>query len=751
MATTYSVIGQRVKRVEGASKVSGAAKYTADVQLPGRLWGKILHSPVAHARIVRIDTSRARALPGVEAVLTGADLPPLQVGRRVKDQPVLAREKVRFIGERVALVAAADPGIAEQALGLIEVEYEELPAVFDPAEALKEGAPLVHDDPRSYVGTNPNLPPLPNLQAYTAWGIGDVEQGFAESDLIFEQTFTTSRNHQVYIEPHSVTVFVEPSGYVRVWAANKAPYQARGWVAAAADLPEEHISVLPVHIGGDFGGKGGHMDIEVCYFLSQHTGHPVTMVMSYVEELTAGNPRHPATMHVKTGLKKDGRLWAREVHTILDGGAYAAFKPAGPGGLGGTSKGGGPYRIPHSKIDATIAYTNTVPCGHMRSPGSPQMLWAVESHMDFLAEQMGMDPLEFRLLNTIREGDTAPNGEHWHNVLLAETLEHAKQFAGWGGPKPAPSAPGKRVGRGLSVGYYSTGAGESGTTIQVDDQGKISVLTAQPDTGTGTYTIQAQIVAETLRQPFEAVKVKPQKPGDAPVDSGSGGSRVTHIAGKATLLAAEKMRDTLVGLAAEQLGCPVERVELAAGEARGPGGKSVTFGELVQRAKGSAGPLEVTESYKADSPHEESFQVYVVDVEVDEATGQYRILQIQAVDEVGILLNPVTAEGQLQGGMMMGIGMAIMEEIKLDDDGRVTTVGLHDYKVPTMADAPPFKVDYLTEGEGSGPFGAKGVGELGIVGIAPGIANAIHDATGVRITGLPVTAEKLFWAMQEGK
>jgi len=671
------------------------------------------------------------------------------VGRRVKDQPALARDKVRYIGDRVALIAADDPNIAEEAMDLIEIQYEELPAVLDPSEALKDDSPRVHDDPTSYAGAAKDMPAMPNLQSYNRWGIGDVEQGFAESDLIFEQTFTTSRNHQVYLEPHAVTVAVQEDSSVKMWVACKGPYQARGWVAAAADLPDERVTVLPVHMGGDFGGKGDHGDQEVCYLLSKATGRPVTMVMTYVDELTAGAPRHPATIHVKTGLKKDGRIWAREATMIVDGGAYASMKPAGSGGISGFVKGGGAYNIPHTKIECIIAYTNTVPCGHMRSPGSPQTLFAVESHMDYLAEQLGIDPLEFRLMNALKDGDTAPNGDHWHNVLEIDTLQRAKEFTGWGGPIPAPQTPGRVVGRGLSLGFYSTGSGEAGVTFQVSPDGKVKILTALPDTGTGATTIMQQIAAEILQVPLSDVTIDRRAPGDAPVDAGSGASRVTHVVGTATLNTAQKTRESLANMASEYLGCPSDEVELVSGffrDQRRPDNQ-ISWSDLVARVTTTeGGPLEFTEVYKGHNPHEETFQAYVVDVEVDTSTGQYKILQIQAVDEVGPILNPINAEGQLQGGMMMGVGMATMEEIKLED-GRVTTVGLHDYKVPTIADAPPLRTDYITHGMGSGPFGAKGVGELGIVGIAPAIANAIHDATGERFTHLPITAEEIFFRL----
>ncbi|MFN0072988.1 MAG: xanthine dehydrogenase family protein molybdopterin-binding subunit, partial [Chloroflexota bacterium] len=625
------------------------------------------------------------------------------------------------------------------------------PAVFDPAEALTPAAPRVHDDPTAYAGASKDMPQLPNLQSYNLWGIGDVEQGFAESDLIFEQTFTTSRNHQVYLEPHAVTVSAQADGSVKMWVSCKGPYQARGWVAKAADLPDEQVTVYPVHMGGDFGGKGDHGDQEVCFFLSKATGRPVTMIMTYVDELTAGAPRHPATIHLKTGLKKDGRIWARQAYIVVDGGAYASMKPAGSGGISGFVKGGGAYKIPHTKIECVMAYTNSVPCGHMRSPGSPQTLFAVESHMDFMAEQLGMDPLEFRLLNALQDGDTAPNGDHWHNVLEIETLQRAREFTGWGGPKPAPETPGRVVGRGLSLGFYSTGTGEAGVTFQVTADGKVNVLTALPDTGTGSLTIIQQIAAEILQVPLSNVTIERRAPGDAPIDAGSGASRVTHIVGKATLNTAEKTRDALANMASEYLGCPADEVELAQGyfQERQRPENQLSWSDLTARVITSgSGPLEFTDVYKGHSPHEETFQVYVVDVEVDKDTGQYKILQIQAVDEVGPILNPTNAEGQLQGGMMMGVGMAIMEEIKLED-GRVTTVGLHDYKVPTIADVPPLRTDYITHGMGSGPFGAKGVGELGIVGIAPGIANAIHDAIGERFTHLPITAEDVYLRLSQ--
>src|SRR5215813_2933181 len=441
----HRIIGKPIGRVDGIEKVSGAARYSGDVAVPGLVWGKALRGPLPHARIVRIDATRARPLPGVLAVLTAEDLPSILVGRRMFDMPLLARDRVRFIGEKVAVVAALDPDLAEEALALIEVEYEDLPAVFDPVEAIRPDAPLVHENPGAYEGAPPERPHA-NVQSVLRFKLGDVEAGFREADRIFEHTFRTQLAHHGYLEPHAGVVAIDEDDRIQVWASNKMPFRLKELLSHALALPPARIRVNLTPIGGDFGGKGSLMDLPLAYHLARVTRRPVKMVMSYIEELMAGNPRHPSVITMRTGVTKDGRLVARRVTALFNSGAYAAFKPAPSVNLGGSSMGAGVYRIPNLLIESFCVYTHSIPCGHARSPGEPQMVFAGESHMDMIAKELGLDPVEFRRRNLLSDGDLLPNGHHIEQVRAKETLEAALRSIEWDTPKAGPW-----IGRGVAM------------------------------------------------------------------------------------------------------------------------------------------------------------------------------------------------------------------------------------------------------------------------------------------------------------
>ena len=460
VTTSFTAIGQPVTQDEGPDKVSGKALYAADVLLPGMLWGKVLRSPYPHANIVSIDTAKARTVPGVHAVLTGQDLPDRRVGRLLRDIPVLARDRVLFVGEKVAAVAAETLEAAEEALNLITVEYEELSPVFDPVEAMHSSAPTLHPQMASYEGLPQPVATVNNVFAHNNWSKGDIAEGFSAADRIFEHTFNAQLMHQGYIEPHACVVHIDDTGRAQVWANNKGPFMLREQLAAVWDVPKEQIRVNPTSIGGDFGGKGSFMDVPLCYHLALHSGRPVKMVMDYIQELMAGNPRHPALITLKTGVTRDGRILAHQVRVVFNSGAYGAFKPRVY--IRGADHSGGPYRIPHVQIDSYMVYTNNVPCGHMRAPGKPQVAFAVESHMDMMARELGLDPYEFRLRNILQDGDANPVGEKLHHIRAEETLRKAAEAMGWGrtgqagqcGAWPGDSrpAPGRRAIHG--VGYH---------------------------------------------------------------------------------------------------------------------------------------------------------------------------------------------------------------------------------------------------------------------------------------------------------
>lgn len=734
----YEVIGKPVLRVDGAAKVTGSARYAADILLPGTLWGATLKSPHPHARILRIDTSAARRLPGVHAVLTGQDVRDAGLwGRMVKDVPVLAVDRVRFVGERVAAVAAEDRDTALRALDLIEVEYEELPAVFDPEEAMRPEAPLLHPQFNTYPGFRPLDAPS-NVYRATHLERGDVERGFAEADFIFENTFVTQRRSQAYLEPQAVLVDVR-ADRVHVWLCSKVPYNTRESLATSANEPEERFLFHHVYIGGDFGGKGNSRNTPVCYYLAKATGRPVKMIADYMEEFGAGNPQHHTITHLRTGVKKDGTIVAHTVKYIVNSGAYAAFKPMGS--IGGANQAAGPYRIPNCRIESAFVYTNTVPGGFMRAPGEPQGVFAIESHLDDIARRMGIDPLEFRLKNLIVEGDETAFGEKLEHVRARETLLAAAEAAGYGKPKPP------NVGRGLAIGDRATGGGEGTAEVTLHPDGSVVVGTPIFDQGTGTYTTLVQVVAEELRVDPAAVEVQIWDSDGVPFDSGVAGSRSTRVQTIATYEALQQVKEALLDLAAQHLGWPRERLVFSAGEVRRTDlEEAVPWQELLSRANET-----VTKRAHVNTTmrsHITSFAAQCAEVEVDPETGHIKLLNFTTAHDVGTVVNPIGHQGQINGCVVTGIGYALTEELRVED-GRVTTLSFGDYKLPTARDIPPLRTVLLESQYGEGPYNIRGIGESPVTPVAPAIANAVADACGARIRDLPLTAEKVYQALKQ--
>ncbi|MBI4494991.1 MAG: xanthine dehydrogenase family protein molybdopterin-binding subunit [Chloroflexi bacterium] len=762
-----STLGQAVPRVEGLEKVAGLACYTADVSPPGLLWGAVLRSPLPHARIARVDASRARALPGVHAVLTGQDLAGIRYGRRLNDIPVLAFDRVLFIGDKVAAVAAESRELAEAALAMIEVEYEELPAVFDPLEAMQPGAPLLHPELRTYRGWAGQAPEIPNLLSLETVARGDLERGFAESELVFEHTITFPMIHQGYIEPNVCTVAAEADGTFRIWASNKSQFLLRNDLAAAFGLAPEQIVVEPTLVGGDFGGKGALLDAPVCFALARAAGRPVKLVMDYTEELTAANPRHPAVAIMRTGLTRDGRLVAHHAKLVFNSGAYGGHKPLPSVGLAASHHAAGVYRIPHARVDSYMVYTNQVPGGHMRAPGEVQATVALEVHMDLLAEQLGLDPLEFRLLNAVEEGDEGPLGERWQGIQLKRCIQLAREAAGWDrlqtaetprrreafypddsasrrlGGEASKGAPGLRVGRGIAVCQRGSAGGQANAEVRVYADGSVVVLTGTSESGTGALTVLAQVVAAELQLPLEQVRVEMGGTDVAPFDQGSGGSRTTVNGGNAALQAAREVRRQMAELAAEYLGCAPEAVEVQPGRFCDRGRPEVGLGFQVLAARVAAeGPLVGRGSFSTRMPSQTGFAAQIAEVEVDPETGQLEVTRVVGVHDVGQIINYHGATGQIDGGIVLGFGCGVLEELRLEN-GRVGNPHLGDYRIPCSADVPTFESILVTDAPGAGPFGAKGVAELSLLPTAAAIVNAVHDATGVWILDLPITAEKL--------
>ena len=746
---SYSYVGKPAPKIEGEKKVTGQALYTADYVLPGTLWGKVLRSPYPHARITRVNTDRAKAYPGVLAVLTAADIPAVLTGRRLRDMPMLASDRVRFIGEKVAVVAAVERDVAEEAAHLIEVEYEPLTPVFDPLAAIAEGAPELHERMAEYQGL-PNIgTPRKNTYSHEEWLLGDVEQGLREADRIFEDLFSTQHVHQTYLEPHSSVVSIDgDTGIIHVWVSNKVPYNTKNSLADAIGVPADKIVIHVSTIGGDFGGKGALMDLPLCYFLSQRLNRPVRMVMSYTEELTAANPRHAAQIVIKTGLKKDGRVTARQINVYWNGGAYGAMKPIPTVNLPGAVKAAGAYAIPNVRIDSYAIYTNSVPCGHFRSPGLVQLAFASESQIDMIAAAMKIDPLELRLRNALTDGFPTPDVKGMVDVKCKEVLETAAKATNWK-KKDLPAG----VGRGMALSYRHVGLGDANARVRLNPDGKIWILTTYADTGTGAHTILCQMVAEVLDVPLTEVGLEVGTTDAFRSESGTGASRVTFVLGQAVLKATAQLKSLVCARAAEILGDSSDKITLKKGrlsidQARS---RSLTLAELAKAAAEQNLRLE-TESYHAEheTPPEGVFAACVAEVSVDVSTGQVILRKLDTIHDVATILNPVGHQGQIDGGIMQGVGYGLMEELAMEE-GRVTTANLGEYKIPNIQDVPPLKTTLVHSHEGASPFQSKEIGESAISQVAPAIANAIYDAVGVRIQELPITAEKVYRALQERK
>ena len=741
MASSKQVVGNPTPRVEGELKVSGEAKYAVDITRPGMLWGKLLRSPIASGRIKKIDSSKALTLTGVHAVVTGEDCTGLKIGRRLYDMPILADGEVRFIGEKVAAVAAESELIAEEAVNLIEVEYEETEPILDPVETMKPGARLIHPDVMNYKGLPKPLKEPSNDFIYITWGRGDIETGFRQADVIVENTFTTPVVHHAYIEPHSCVVDTAPDGSAQFWSCSKVPYGVREQVANALKLPQEKLTFNPVYIGGDYGGKGDFMDLAVVYLLSKKAGRPVKLVMDYEEEFMAGNPRHASIVHVKTGVKKDGTLVAQHLNFIFDSGAYGAFKPNAF--LNGPHLSAGPYNIPHVFIEEHMVYTNKIPCGHMRSPGDPQGFFANESQMDLVARKLGMEPIKFRQKNVMHDGDIDPTGEEISYIKTDETLKKALEDSGYHRPKP------KNVGRGVGLVQWTPAGGIGTVAITLDDKGIATISSAMLDQGGGTYTILAEIVAEELKMPLGQIKVQLLNTAEGKKDTGVGGSRATRVYGNAGYEAALKAVEAIKQAAAEQMGVPANEITLAKGAALHPRmERRSTYGELV-KAKGS--PITVEGTFNDTSKiHAASMCVQVAEVAVDPDTGQVELKKFTSTHNTGTVLNPLMHQGQIEGGTMTGIGYALMEQVVIND-GKVGTTHFGEYKIPTFKDVPPFRSSVTEQPKGAGPYNSMPIGETANIPTAAAIANAIEDACGVRIKSLPITAEKVYEALHGTK
>ena len=755
MTTTTRVVGQSLTRIDAPGKVTGSAIYAADFALPGMLCGKVFRSAEPHARLVKLDTSKALRIPGVRAVITAADAADVRYGAAVKDEPVFASDIVRYRGQPVAAVAATTLEAAEAALAAIEAVYEPLPPVFDLAAALAPGAPLVHEGWQSYVAV-PILQRDGNVCNRARIVVGDVERGWAEADRIFEHRFTTAMVHQGYTEPRAAVASWDSSGQVTVWSNTQLPFDVQSTLAEILAIAPSKIRVIVPGVGGGFGGK---LRVGVEHFaalLAKKSGRPVKIMTTGEEELTAAYPRQGTLIELKTGVTRDGRLTARQGRIYFDTGAFAG---SGPGVASvATMVLAGPYRTPNLFLEGYAVYTNKTNCGSYRAPSGPQANFAVESQMDIIADALGIDPLELRLRNIVREGDEGPTGQVLTAVGLEECLLRAAEAIGWKDRRPAPGR-----GKGIACGWWTTTGGSSGVYVKINPDGTVALNTGAVEIGTGALTGAAQVLAEELGVDLTDINVVSADTFSTPFDFGAQGSRTAFAVGNACRAAAADLRRVLFAQAALLLGVsedalalrdkhvvgPDGRVSLAdlARQSQVAGGGMIAHGTFI--APGTAYDTKRVEGHAYPAFHSPSFHAHAVDLSVDEETGEVTIHKYVVAQDVGFALNPTYIEGQIEGGVAQGLGQTLSEEI-VYREGRVLNANLTDYKMPTALDVPRIESIIVEHPGLIGPYGAKGVGEPPNVEPPATVANAIAAAIGVRITSLPITAEKIVMAPREG-
>jgi CO/xanthine dehydrogenase Mo-binding subunit len=734
----FSIIGTSVHRVDGIEKATGKAKYTGDLAIPGMIEGKFLRSPYAHARIRSIDTREAEASPGVVAVVTSKDFTDISpyIGRgKNKDQPIIAVDRVIFAGQPVAAVAALDRAAAEEAVGKIVVDYEELPAVIEVDEAIADGAPLVHPFAEK------------NICFQTELVKGDVEKGFAEADQIFDDCFEFPMIYHYSMEPHTAIAQVDGDG-INIWTSTGHPFGVRQEIAEVFHYPLSKIRVHVNFVGGAYGGKSGAKIEPLVVALARKAQRPVRVVQN-VSEAMATCRRHAVKCKVKTGVRKDGTLVAKQAKIYLNTGAYAETGPVVTGRT--LTRILGPYRYPHLKINAYCIYTNTVSAASFRSIGGPQTAWATESQMDIIAQRLGIDPVALRLKNLVHKGEEIRPQFRPLDADLFKGLKLVVDKLGWDGPVTED-------GRGRGVGFGTTDPGAplaSTSTVHVLSDGSVVLLCGTVELGQGAKTVMSQIVAEELSVPLERVTVRPIDTAFTPFDRSTGSSRSTTVMGKAVELAGSDARRQILELAMEHFERPEEAIALKDGEAIA-GGKKVSYGELIHRHFAMQGGEIVGCGYAhsgmAPSPANPLFWeigIGAVEVDVDRETGKVRVKKYVTAADAGKALHPLQCEGQDEGSAMMGFGHTLYESYQYDG-GQIINSTLVDYKVPAFDDVPDeFESILIEDANGPGPYGAKGLGEGGIIPVAPAVANAIAWSTGARIKELPLTPERVWRAMKE--
>ncbi len=738
------VVGTRPVRPDGVDKVTGRAVFSADTRASGMLWGKILRSPHAHARIVSIDTSKAEALKGVYAVITSADFPNIAseeafVGEgpmnfRDLSCNIMARGKVLYEGHALAAVAAVTPAVAEQALALIAVQYDVLPHVIDVDDAMKDGAPVLHDDMFT-AGVNPKPTKASNIAKVVTFKKGDIDAGFAEAEVIFEDSYTTKPVHQAYIEPHACLANYNADGQVTIHASSQGHFMVRAYTAKLLGLDMANIRVNPAEIGGGFGGKTLIYLEPVAVALSRKAGKPVKMQMSREDVFRGSGPTSGASVTVKLGAKKDGTIVAAQQVLKFQAGAFAG-SPIGPGCMCGFAM----YDIPNVDVLGYDVVSNRPKVAAYRAPGAPISSFAVECAVDDLARKLGMDPLVLREKNAVVNGSKTHYGVSHTNIGFTQVLAATRAHPHW----KAPLAEGH--GRGLAVGFWFNIGGESSATVHINEDGTVMVATGSPDIG-GSRASMGMMTAEVLGVPVSKVRTIVADTASIGFTFLTGGSRVTFATGMAVTQAAEKVVEQLKARAAQTWDIPVDAVEWQDGKAVPAGTNAGAFEPLdlaaIAAKQGrTGGPINAEVSVNAQGAGA-GFGAHICDVAVDKETGKVEIVRYTAIQDVGKAIHPSYVEGQIQGGAVQGIGWALSEEYIYNDKGQMDNPGFLDYRCPVASDLPMIEAVLVEVPNPRHPFGARGVGEVPIVPPMAAISNAIKGAIGLRMPDLPMSPPKV--------
>jgi CO/xanthine dehydrogenase Mo-binding subunit len=754
----FRVVGRSLPQLALPDKVTGRARYVADLEIPRALHVAAVRSPHPRARIVRIDTSRAKAMAGVRAVLSSADVPRTRWGVVVPDQFLLAHDEVRFIGEEVVVVAAETREAAVEAAEAVVVDYEPLPPVLTVEEALAPDAPRVHAD-RSNIAREYHI-----IR-------GDIDAGFAAADEIHEATYGTSLVYQGYMEPVGSVAVPEASGRVTVYGSTQSIFLARGMIAKAVGIPVSRVRVIQPTVGGGFGGKlMEDPNLVLTALLALRTGRPVRWILGRLEEFLASRPHMPAKIRLRMGVTRDGLLTAKEMHVTADNGAYSGFAPEILRVT--TMRADNLYRIPHLRADSRLLYTNTVPTGAYRGFGNPQGHLALESHIDMLAEAIGMDPVELRLRNAVDAGETSIHGWKLGSCGLKRCLTSAAEAIDWkrraGSTRRGPVSRGLGIAAAIHVSGNRQGLGEthwdgSAAEVRMNEDGSPTLVCGEGELGQGAHTVFAQIVAEELGVRPHDVVIAPVDTDTTPFCLGAYASRLTVVAGNAVRRAALECRRQLVDIAASVLEAAPDDLVLADGAVavRGSPARRATLATLCAAHQFRQGGTQIVGRGTFDAPTEPadagtlygniapaySFAAEAAEVEVDWETGQWRLLRLVVADDAGRALNPQVCEGQIHGAVVQAIGMSTSEELTLDG-GQVVNGSFAEYHMPKAVGLPAIETILVETEEPNGPYGAKGVSECSIVPLMAAIANALHDATGRRLTRPPFTAERVLAALR---